>query len=88
MIKSVDIYGRNECPHCQQVKEALTTMGIGYREHLLDQDVTREHVKKLFPTVTSLPIMVAGGDVYLGLTECNEAITTFQGSLGKTLLNE
>jgi glutaredoxin len=84
----IEIYSREDCTHCKVLKETLNSIGVSYREHLIDKDVTREHVKELFPEVTSLPIMVAGPKVYLGLEQCNEAVATFDSNLGKQLLSE
>ena len=85
---TVEIYGRDGCDACTTIKHRLVSLGVAYREHKIDQDVTREHVMELFPGVTTLPVLTVGGKVYMGPTKCNEALNEFGADVGKDLLNE
>lgn len=85
---TVEIYGRDGCDACARIKDRLTSLGVGYREHKIDQDVTREHVMELFPGVSTLPVLTVGGNVYMGPQQCNEALNQFGADVGKDLLTE
>jgi glutaredoxin 3 len=57
----VTIYSMDKCLHCTRAKMLLTARGMPYTELKLDEDFSREHLKELFPSATTFPVIVVDG---------------------------
>ena len=84
----VEVFSRLECPSCEKIKNRFNSMGIEYREHIVDVNCTREYVKENFPGKNILPIVVAAGQVYSGLPAVELALNEYKENFGKEMLLE
>lgn len=61
MINYVEIYTKPNCSYCTRAKKLLELNKIIYNEQKLDVHFTREHLKELFPTAKTFPVIVLDG---------------------------
>jgi glutaredoxin 3 len=59
----IEIYTRDGCPHCNEIKQFLKNKDINYNEFKIGVDVERNDVVAKFPDQKTLPIIVLSGDV-------------------------
>lgn len=61
----ITVYTRSDCSFCVKAKTLLRVHNIPFTEVKVGADITRDAVKELFPTATTLPIITVE-DVYIG----------------------
>ena len=61
----IEVYGKPDCPQCEQVKMMLDISGTPYKYLTLDVDFTREELFEQFPTARTFP-QVKDGDFIIG----------------------
>jgi glutaredoxin len=59
----IEIYTRDGCPHCTDIKMFLKNKDINYHELKIGVDVERNDVVAKFPDQKTLPIITLNGDV-------------------------
>jgi glutaredoxin len=55
------IWGKPQCPHCEQAKRMLDSQGIAYEYKQLGVDFEREDVLAEFPEARTFPQIVVNG---------------------------
>jgi len=58
---TVDVYTKLGCAFCDWTKNLLKSKGIGYNEHKLGKDFTREFILENFPSARTFPIIIVDG---------------------------
>lgn len=64
----IKIYTNKGCGYCKKAKELCERAGLEYTEYRLNQDITYEEFKELFPSQTSFPQLVVDEQPIGGLT--------------------
>lgn len=59
----IEIYSRTGCERCLLTKKKLLDADLDFVEYKIGEDVTRDSVVSLFPSVRSLPILTFDGNV-------------------------
>lgn len=54
----IEIYTRQGCSQCVELKEILQKQNVEYIEHEIDRTVTRDQVISKFPGVKMLPVIL------------------------------
>lgn len=54
----IEIYTRQGCSQCAELKEILQKQNVEYIEHEIDRTVTRDQVISKFPGVKMLPVIL------------------------------
>lgn len=70
----IEIYTRDGCPHCVEIKQFLTNRKVGYTEYKIGVNIERDSVITKFPAVKALPILTLEGDV-IGTQELKSLVT-------------
>lgn len=65
----IEIYGKPNCPQCEEVKTMLDMNGMDYKYYTLDKDFTRDELFEQFPTARTFPQVKDNGDVIGGIDE-------------------
>lgn len=60
-MTEIDLYTRDGCTHCENVKKILKSRSIPYTEHKLITEDNVKAVKELFPKASQLPIIAVNG---------------------------
>lgn len=64
----IELYVRNQCGNCDDVKQMLNSRLIPYTTYTIDNGISREQVLAKFPNAKVLPLVVVDGD-YIGSTD-------------------
>ena len=83
----VEVYTRKSCQYCSTFKSTLDKFKISYKEHVIDEDITKERVVEMFPWCVTLPVVVVNGEP-LTLWQANKKLEEMREDFGKQLLNE
>lgn len=70
----MEIYTRSNCNQCKTIKELFRQYNIEYKEHIIDETITREEVMAKFPGRKVLPVVVDNEGIlpqYPMLKYCN-----------------
>lgn len=59
----INIYTRDGCPHCTEIKQFLKNRNVDYNEFKIGVDVQREQVLEKFPDQKTLPIITLNEDI-------------------------
>lgn len=67
MNNDLKLYGFDECPYCQELKELLDKDNIKYEYIDIDDDKNYEHCKKMFEIADSekVPMFVIGKKIFV-----------------------
>ena len=65
----IEIYGKPNCPQCEEVKTMLDMSSIAYEYKTLDVDFTRDELFEQFPTARTFPQVKDNGAVVGGIDE-------------------
>jgi glutaredoxin len=65
----IEVYGKPNCPQCEEVKTMLDISGIKYAYYTLDVDFSRDELFAQFPTARTFPQVKANGEVIGGIGE-------------------
>jgi len=57
----IEVYTRNGCLTCERAKRLLRERNVPFNEYILDQDISTEKVKGMFPHVRILPVILVDG---------------------------
>ena len=68
----IEIYGKPNCPQCEEVKTMLDMNGMDYKYYTLDVDFSRDDLFEQFPTARTFPQVKSDGEVIGGITEFKE----------------
>ena len=58
----IEIYGKSQCPHCDQAKRFCESRDFSFVYKQLDVDFTREEVLEMFPGARTFPQIKINGD--------------------------
>lgn len=58
----IEIYGKTQCPHCEQAKRFCETREFDFTYKQLDVDFTREEVLEMFPGARTFPQIIINGE--------------------------
>ena len=83
-MSNIVIYSKDHCPHCVQAKNLLTIRGKQFTEVKINQDITVEEFKTLFPDAKTVPIVMINGVQIGGYNELQEWVN----DQGRTFLAE
>lgn len=81
----VEIWGKPNCPYCEQAKTICETQDIDYTYKQLDTDFTREEILEEFPGARTFPQVKVNGRAIGGYTELREHINQPTFDRGFTL---
>lgn len=56
-----ELYTKDDCARCVEVKEFLLKNQLSYKEHVIGKDITQDEVRKKFPRVFVLPVILKDG---------------------------
>lgn len=73
----IEIYTREGCPHCTEIKRYLKSKEVAFTELKIGVDVERSVVLEKFPDQKTLPIIVLSGDV-IGSSELRLIVENHQ----------
>ena len=65
----IEVYGKPNCPQCDQVKTMLDLHNMSYKYYTLDVDFTRDELFEQFPTARTFPQVKADGNVIGGIDD-------------------
>ena len=65
----IEVYGKPNCPQCEEVKTMLEMSGTPYHYYTLDVDFTRDQLFEQFPTARTFPQIKSEGQVIGGIDE-------------------
>jgi len=82
----IEIYGKAQCPFCDQAKTLCEQRQFEYRYYQLDVDFTRDEVLELFPGARTFPQIKVNGQKIGGWSDFPQYLeeTSYTGS-GETL---
>jgi glutaredoxin 3 len=82
----IEIWGKTQCPYCEQAKQFCETRQYNYVYKQLDVDFTREEVLEAFPGARTFPQIKVNGDIVGGFDKLASYIenTNYNGT-GHTL---
>ena len=78
-MSTVTIYSRDDCPFCDHAQKLCEERKFEHVILKLGVDYTREELKELVPTVTTVPQIFVGKELVGGFTEFAEYVS--QGKL-------
>ena len=58
----IEIWGKTQCPHCEQAKAFCEKNQYDFVYKQLDKDFTREEVFETFPGARTFPQIIVGGN--------------------------
>jgi arsenate reductase-like glutaredoxin family protein len=56
-----ELYTKDDCARCVEAKEFLLKNQLSFKEHVIGKDITQDEVRKLFPRVFVLPVILKDG---------------------------
>ena len=65
----IEIYGKPNCPQCEEVKMMLDMNSMDYQYYILDKDFTRDELFEQFPTARTFPQVKDNNAVIGGIDE-------------------
>jgi glutaredoxin 3 len=65
----IEIYGKSNCPQCEEVKTMCDISGTPYKYYTLDVDFTRDELFEQFPSARTFPQVKDHGTVIGGIEE-------------------
>lgn len=65
----IEIYGKPQCPQCEQAKRLCDTRGLDYTYKSLGTDFTRDELLEMFPNARTVPQIVINGNSIGGYSE-------------------
>ena len=68
----IEVYGKPNCPQCEEVKTMLEMSNTPYEYYTLDVDFTRDELFEQFPTARTFPQVKCEGKVIGGISEFKE----------------
>jgi glutaredoxin 3 len=82
----IEIWGKTQCPHCEQAKRFCESRKFNYVYKQLDTDFTREEVLEAFPGARTFPQIKVNGEIVGGFDKLTKYIeeTNYTGT-GHTL---
>lgn len=73
-MTAIEIFTKEDCPICVDVKQFLKDRGVKYTEYMIGKGITREQVLTLFPNAKLVPIIKYEGIVLSSPVELKEKI--------------
>ena len=58
----IEIFGKPQCPFCDQAKALCETRGLKYTYKSLGTDYTKEELLETFPGARTVPQIIVGGN--------------------------
>lgn len=71
-MNKIDIYTSSACPYCVKAKKLLSTLGLTYTEHNVDEsfdEMTKELSEKFNKTVMTVPQIIINDNYVGGFTD-------------------
>jgi glutaredoxin 3 len=68
------VWGKENCPFCDQAKALLTQRGIAFEERKIGSGYTREQLLEAVPTARTLPQIFLGEEHVGGFTELRKKL--------------
>ena len=69
------VWGKNQCPYCDQAKALLKMKGIEFEERNINKDYTREALLEAVPNARTVPQIFLDGELIGGFTELKAKLT-------------
>lgn len=79
----IEVYTRDGCPHCVDIKQFLSNRKVGYTEFKIGSNISRDEVISKFPDVKSLPIVTLEDDI-IGSSELKSLVNEQPNLFGDT----
>ena len=70
----IEVYGKPNCPQCEEVKTMLEMSNTPYHYYTLDVDFTRDELFEQFPTARTFPQIIVGSEKVGGYEQMVEYI--------------
>lgn len=82
----IEIYGKTQCPHCEQAKRFCESRSYPFTYKQLDVDFTRDEVLEMFPGARTFPQIIINGEKIGGFDKLARYVedTNYNGT-GHTL---
>ena len=65
----IEVFGKPNCPQCEEVKSMLEMNSMDYKYYTLDKDFSRDELFEQFPTARTFPQVKDNGAVIGGINE-------------------
>ena len=65
----IEVFGKPNCPQCEEVKSMLEMNSMDYKYYTLDKDFSRDELFEHFPTARTFPQVKDNGAVIGGIDE-------------------
>lgn len=72
----VEIIGRDNCPFCVRAVQLCEDSYLNYTYRKIGEDLTRDEVREMFPTATTVPIILVDKQWIGGYNELKDYIET------------
>lgn len=66
---NVIVWSKEQCPHCVQAKQLLTSKNIQFEERKIGEEWTREQLLEAIPNARTVPQIVINEQLIGGFTE-------------------
>lgn len=66
---NIEVYTRDGCPYCDQIKAVFSAKGWGYSERKLFRDFNREEFTNMFGSGSTFPRVMIDNKLVGGATE-------------------
>jgi|TARA_B110000908_G_scaffold18578_1_gene20878 glutaredoxin 3 len=70
----IEIYGKEQCPFCDQAKALCETKAIEYTYKQYGKDFNRDEMMSTFPTARTFPQIILDGEKIGGFQELKNAL--------------
>lgn len=71
-MNKIDVYTTSTCPYCIKAKKLLSTLGLSYIEHNVEEsfdEMTKELSEKFNKAVMTVPQIIINGNYIGGYTD-------------------
>ena len=73
---NVIVWSKEQCPHCVQAKQLLTSKGIQFEERKIGENWTREQLLEAIPNARTVPQIIINEQLIGGFTELRTHFAT------------
>lgn len=71
----IEIYTKLDCGYCVAAKDLLKINNIGYTEHVINKDISRDDFLEKYPQAKTVPFILIDGEVIGGYDSLLEHVT-------------
>jgi glutaredoxin len=86
----ITVYTKPNCNFCEEFKTTARNLNLRFEEKRLGVHFAREHLKELYPSAETYPVVVVDGYYIGGFTEFKNMIEQTENRVSSTqiMLNE